>query len=193
MGGAASPCTATITEFTKGARVAGTIECAPLDPSVLNLDNPLGDTVAVAQSSLDKPGGPAFACAVIETFYEVNKLMANPATRDDTLVVEVSEQGTFALRAPGAVVARQLVNSAPETLRRALAEAADVLTPLWWLLKGQVLVANIVNTDDTPVPVQDSSMIAALAKADCMLIREAFAPAAKAGDRCAILRLTPGL
>jgi molybdopterin molybdotransferase len=45
----------------------------------------------------------------------------------------------------------------------------------------------------TPVPVQDSSMIAALAKADCMLIREAFAPAAKAGDRCAILRLTPGL
>jgi len=42
----------------------------------------------------------------------------------------------------------------------------------------------------TPVSVQDSSMMAALAKADCLLVREAFAPAAKAGDRCAILRLT---
>jgi molybdopterin molybdotransferase len=42
----------------------------------------------------------------------------------------------------------------------------------------------------TPVPVQDSSMIAALAKADCLVIREPFAPAAPAGSRCAILRLT---
>ena len=36
-----------------------------------------------------------------------------------------------------------------------LAEAADVLTPLWHCLKARVLAANIVNTDDTPVPVQD--------------------------------------
>jgi molybdopterin molybdotransferase len=42
----------------------------------------------------------------------------------------------------------------------------------------------------TPVSVQDSSMMAALAKADCLVIREAFAPAASAGSRCAILRLT---
>ncbi len=41
-----------------------------------------------------------------------------------------------------------------------------------------------------PVPVQDSSMIAALAKADCLIIREPFAPAIKAGGRVAILRLT---
>jgi len=34
-----------------------------------------------------------------------------------------------------------------------LAEAAEVLTPLWQCLKAQVLAANIVNTDDTPVPV----------------------------------------
>ena len=33
-------------------------------------------------------------------------------------------------------------------------------------------------------------MMAALAKADCLVVREAFAPAAKAGDRCVILRLT---
>jgi molybdopterin molybdotransferase len=42
----------------------------------------------------------------------------------------------------------------------------------------------------TPLRIQDSSMMAALAKADCLVIREALAPAAKAGDRCVILRLT---
>ena len=41
----------------------------------------------------------------------------------------------------------------------------------------------------TPVPVQDSSMMAALAKADCLLIRDAHAPAAKAGERVAIIKL----
>ncbi len=41
----------------------------------------------------------------------------------------------------------------------------------------------------TPFPVQDSSMLAPLAKADCLLIREPHAPAAKAGSRCAILKL----
>jgi molybdopterin molybdotransferase len=42
----------------------------------------------------------------------------------------------------------------------------------------------------TPVRVQDSSMMAALARADCLLIREPFAPAALAGSDCTILRLT---
>jgi molybdopterin molybdotransferase len=41
----------------------------------------------------------------------------------------------------------------------------------------------------TPFPTQDSSMLAPLAKADCLLIREAFAPAAKAGSPCSILKL----
>jgi molybdopterin molybdotransferase len=42
----------------------------------------------------------------------------------------------------------------------------------------------------TPFPIQDSSMMAPLAKADCLVIREPHAPAAKAGSRCAIVRLT---
>ena len=45
----------------------------------------------------------------------------------------------------------------------------------------------------TPFPPQDSSMMALLAKADCLVIREPFAPAAKAGARCAILRLKRSL
>jgi molybdopterin molybdotransferase len=41
----------------------------------------------------------------------------------------------------------------------------------------------------TPVQVQDSSLMAALARADCLLIREPHAPAAKAGSSCVILKL----
>ena len=41
----------------------------------------------------------------------------------------------------------------------------------------------------TPFPVQDSSMLAPLAKADCFIVRAPFAPAAAAGSRCDIIRL----
>ena len=49
------------------------------------IPNEIVDSVVVAKSSLEKPGGEAFTGAVIETFYEVNKAMADPAKRDDTL------------------------------------------------------------------------------------------------------------
>jgi molybdopterin molybdotransferase len=39
-----------------------------------------------------------------------------------------------------------------------------------------------------PFPIQDSSMMAPLAKADCLLIRERHAPPAKAGSPCTIVR-----
>src|SRR5262245_81468 len=38
-----------------------------------------------------------------------------------------------------------------------LAEAANVLTPLYVLLKARVLAAKVVHTDDTPIPVQDAT------------------------------------
>jgi molybdopterin molybdotransferase len=41
----------------------------------------------------------------------------------------------------------------------------------------------------TPFPKQDSSMLAPLARADCLVIREPFAPAAEPGSPCAILNL----
>jgi molybdopterin molybdotransferase len=41
----------------------------------------------------------------------------------------------------------------------------------------------------TPLPTQDSSMLGVLAAADCLLIRAANAPPARAGDRCRIIRL----
>ncbi len=44
------------------------------------------DMVVVAKDALSRPGGEDFAHAVVETFYEVNKMMADPATSDQTLV-----------------------------------------------------------------------------------------------------------
>jgi molybdopterin molybdotransferase len=41
----------------------------------------------------------------------------------------------------------------------------------------------------TPLPKQDSSLMAPLAKADCLLIRAAQAPALPAGSPCVILKL----
>ena len=41
----------------------------------------------------------------------------------------------------------------------------------------------------TPFPVQDSSMLVPLAKANCLLLREPHAPAAKTGSRCTVLKL----
>ena len=43
------------------------------------------DSVTVAQSSLAKPGGAAFAHALIDAFYSVNRRLADPGLRDDTL------------------------------------------------------------------------------------------------------------
>jgi len=44
------------------------------------------DCVMVGKDSLSKEGGENFACAVIEAYYGVNKLLADEATKDDTLV-----------------------------------------------------------------------------------------------------------
>jgi molybdopterin molybdotransferase len=41
----------------------------------------------------------------------------------------------------------------------------------------------------TPFPVQDSSMLAPLAEADCLVIRAPYAPSARAGERCCVLKL----
>jgi molybdopterin molybdotransferase len=41
----------------------------------------------------------------------------------------------------------------------------------------------------TPLAVQDSSLMAGLAKADCLVIRPPYAPAAAAGSHCVILKL----
>jgi molybdopterin molybdotransferase len=82
---------------------------------------------------------------------------------------------------------RSDVAPAPETARLgrdlpANDERADYLRAVLTTGSDDIPVA-------TPAPVQDSSMLMPLARADCLLVREPFAPAAKAGDRCSIIRL----
>ena len=50
------------------------------------IPNEIIDSVVVAKSSLEKEGGEAFACAVIEAYYEVNKALADSAKRNETLI-----------------------------------------------------------------------------------------------------------
>ncbi len=44
------------------------------------------DMVVIGKDALQRPGGEDFAGAVIEAFYEINKMMADPKTGDETLV-----------------------------------------------------------------------------------------------------------
>ena len=44
------------------------------------------DMVVVAEAALKKPGGKQFALAILDTFYEFNKIMADPKEGDEALV-----------------------------------------------------------------------------------------------------------
>ncbi len=44
------------------------------------------DMVVIGKDSLGKPGGRAFSCAVIDTYYELNKMLEDKTTGNDTLV-----------------------------------------------------------------------------------------------------------
>jgi NitT/TauT family transport system substrate-binding protein len=85
------------------------------------IPNEIIDSVVMAQSSLDKPGGKDFACAVIETFYAVNKRIADPATSDDTLVALGEKFSHLNLAAMKKVVQQTKFYSMPK-------EALDLLT-----------------------------------------------------------------
>jgi molybdopterin molybdotransferase len=60
--------------------------------------------------------------------------------------------------------------------------------------RSDYLRARLAPTADGPpvataFPVQDSSMLGFLAEADCLIIRDPYAPAARRGDRCRIVKL----
>lgn len=88
-------------------------------------------------------------------------------------------------------------------LIRKLTGRSDYSLPVETVILGQDLPANderadymratlrVAHNRETVAPfaVQDSSMMAPLAKAHCLLVREPFARAASAGEPCAIIRL----
>jgi molybdopterin molybdotransferase len=90
-------------------------------------------------------------------------------------------------------------------LLRILAGRSDIAPPIEEAVLGSALPQNDERADylravltrrpeddvrvATAFPKQDSSMLLPLADADCLIIREPFAPAAEAGSPCAILNL----
>ena len=73
------------------------------------------DTIAMSQKSLDKPGGKEFACAVIDAFYAINKRIADPATRDATLVGLGEKFSHLKLEAMKKVVKQTVFYSTPDS------------------------------------------------------------------------------
>jgi len=72
------------------------------------------DMVAVAQASLDKPGGESFACAVIDVFYAINKRMADSKTSDDTLIALGEKFSNLNLQSMREVVKQTRFYATPE-------------------------------------------------------------------------------
>ncbi len=78
------------------------------------IPNEIIDSVVVAQSSLARPGGKDFACALIETFYAVNQSMADPKTGDKTLVALGQKFSHLNLESMKKVVQQTRFYSTPE-------------------------------------------------------------------------------
>ncbi|HKY85520.1 MAG TPA: gephyrin-like molybdotransferase Glp [Pseudorhodoplanes sp.] len=84
-------------------------------------------------------------------------------------------------------------------LLRRLAGRSDAVPQTESAVLGSDLPANDERADylratlsagtATPLPLQDSSLMQALARADCLVIRAPFDPARRAGDACRILKL----
>ena len=72
------------------------------------------DMVVVAKDSLAKPGGRAFAYAIADAFYEVNKLLAAPETADQTLATLGEEFGKLSLDDMKQIVRQTRMYTKPE-------------------------------------------------------------------------------
>ena len=89
-------------------------------------------------------------------------------------------------------------------LLRALSGRSDINLPVESAVLGASQPANDERADflrailkrdpsgrlvATPFPIQDSSMVGVLAKANCLVVRDPYAPAAEAGTVCTIVRI----
>jgi NitT/TauT family transport system substrate-binding protein len=72
------------------------------------------DMVVVGKSSLEKPGGKQFALAVVDAFYQLNKRINDPATRDDTLIALGEKFSNLDLESMRKVVQQTKFYATPE-------------------------------------------------------------------------------
>jgi NitT/TauT family transport system substrate-binding protein len=72
------------------------------------------DMVVVSQEALDKPGGEAFAHAVIDAFYHINQRLADSKTRDATLIALGEKFSNLNLQSMETVVKQTRFYATPE-------------------------------------------------------------------------------
>lgn len=101
------------------------------------------DMVLVSQEALDKPGGDKFACAIIDAFYALNKRMADPQTRDDTLIALGEKFSNLDLESMKTVVKQTQFYGTPE-------EGIQVLNDLGTTVTMQKVVRFCVNHEIVP-------------------------------------------
>ena len=87
------------------------------------IPNEIIDMVVMSQSSLDKPKGREFACAVIDTYYALNKRLADPALRDRTLLALGEKFSHLDLDAMKKCVEQTRFYSKPDDGQRVLGSA----------------------------------------------------------------------
>jgi hypothetical protein len=72
------------------------------------------DMVTASSDSLNKPGGKAFGCALVDTYYTVCKLMESDATRDKTLTAMGKRFAGLGLKDMRVIVKETQFYSTPE-------------------------------------------------------------------------------
>lgn len=87
------------------------------------IPNEIIDAVIIAQDSLQKPGGKDFACALIDAFYAVNQRIADPATKDETLIALGQKFSDLDLESMKTVVKQTQFYNTPQKARDILAGA----------------------------------------------------------------------
>ncbi len=86
------------------------------------------DAVVVGQDSLARPGGEAFACAVIDAFYEISRRIDDPQTADQTLIAIGEKFADLDLDTMRTIVEQTSFYSTPDQGMEILAE--EKLSPI---------------------------------------------------------------
>lgn len=94
------------------------------------------DAIIVGQDSLDKPGGDKFVLALMDTYYGINKMLADPGKRDDTLVAIGQKFSSLDLATMRVVVQQTKFFATPEAGLDVLAgkrmkEVMDMVVSTW--------------------------------------------------------------
>ena len=104
------------------------------------------DMVVMADESLQKPGGDKFATAIIETFYAVNNLMADPVSGDATLVALGEKFSSLPLEDMKIVVEQTKFYKSPDEALELFKDGSEFMAEIMPKVVDFCVSHNIVET-----------------------------------------------